>query len=168
MSKLPNTKVTAKVEVIKTSKELKTIEIQATKKLHQITAHKEDIKLSKSQVTKAVKETITLINAQVKLLKTEHPIYAKLPKKKLIALVKGRLDSTEQVINVTCNMMMLGLSIDNTLSLSTMAYLVKSVNNKTMSKSAINRGDKDALAKLIKDNKAKEAVIKAKKLIAKK
>ena len=106
-----------------------------------------------------------LSNTSVKKLRDEDKVYKDAKKSTLVKLIKTRLASKEHVVNTVCDVMILGLNIDNTISLSSMAFIVKCVNNGTFSKAKVNKADKPALETMITNQHKLNRIAIAKKLI---
>jgi len=150
----------------------RTIEADTTKeaqsihdKLESITDAKAVIKTKHDSIKQDVKDVIPMITDYVKKLREEDNIYKDAKKVTLVKLIKLRLASKEHVVNTICDVMILGLNIDNTLPLSSMAFIVKCVNNGSFTKAKVNKADKATLETMITNQHKANRLAIAKKLI---
>jgi len=139
--------------------------IEIFSKLDSITKDKEAIKTKHDNITQNVKDVIPMITAYVKKLREDDKVYKDAKKTTLVKLIKLRLGSKEHVVNTVCDVMILGLNIDNTLSLSSMAFVVKCVSNGSFSKAKVNKADKTTLETMITNQHKANRLAIAKKLI---
>ena len=137
------------------------------KKLHTtleaITNNKVEIKSLINTNTKLISEVLPLINQMITTKREENDTYKQAKKQTLAKLVKIELDSKESVINTALNLVILGLNIDNTLSLSKINQLITLHNKGVITKSFINKSDKEKLTKKLSEiNKAHKLEIATK------
>ena len=121
-----------------------------------ITADKEARKVLNARIKTNVADAFKEITQRIKAKRESDKVYKEATKATLIKLIKLELDSKEDVINTACNVMLLGLSLDNTLSLSTIKYTIKLVKDGRVSKAKVNKLDKEGMQALVKAEKAKD------------
>lgn len=133
--------------------------------LNKVTENKAVIKdlqaANKVLLANAYKHITQLVNDK----RESDKVYKEAKKATLIKLIKAELDSKESVINTACNVMLLGLNLDNTLPLATINYITKLVSNKRISKAKVNKADKEALLKIVAAERVKDKTVTAEKLL---
>lgn len=123
--------------------------------LETITQNKIEIKSLIDTNTKLISEVLPLINQLITSKREENDTYKQAKKATLAKLIKVELDSKESVINTALNLVILGLNVDNTLSLSKINQIITLFNKKVLTKSYINKSDKEKLTKKLSEiNKA--------------
>jgi len=135
------------------------------KELKTITETKAIIAQAKKDNTIRISSAYKHILEDIKAMKLEDKVYAQANKKTLIKLYKLRLTSNEPVLLTACNVMILGLSVDSSHSLSNLNFVISRINKKIFTKAAVNKLDKDGLIDMIKAQKKLEAKVKLELLI---
>lgn len=130
-----------------------------TNKLHTLTSNKVEIHNLQTINTKLISEVLPLLNTEIKALK-ELPIHSETKKATLAKIVKLDLDSKEPIVNTALNIIILGLNIDNTLSLAKINQVITLLNKKVITKNWINKSTKEQIETKLK------AINKANKLLS--
>ncbi len=174
MSKLLNNKIIAKV-----AKQPKNIELTPTAKkvvidkLSLISKQTEEIKKLNVKKTANIREVLTDLRAYSQEVRNSDPIFAKYPKGKLAVIVKFRVESdknTNKIVSTALDLMINRIEIKaiDKLSLSAIQYIIKKILDtkcKKFTASFTKNATEEVLSKAMKEERAKDAMIKAKKLV---
>lgn len=159
----------AKAKAKALTKALKADTTKEAKNIHTTLSHitkaKAVIKTKQTEVRADVKSVIPMINEYVKELRAEDALYSEAKKATLIKIIKARLSSKETVINTVCDILILGLNLDNSLTLTQLKATVKYIHSGVLSKTEVNKATKAELVKKLDVQKSKDAIARAKKLI---
>jgi len=123
----------------------------ALKALH---TNKEAIKALKADNQQLLAVALKSIGGLIKELKASHSNFSSLSKAKLANIVKLHLDTKDIAINVACELYILGLNIDNTLSIAMIKDVIKAVKDDdytSLTKSKVNKADKEKLTEYVRE-----------------
>jgi len=134
--------------------------------LQQIDKNKAKIKELNNENKTLIKDVFPLINAMIKDMREENEVFAKASKKVVATVLKTRLGSSNPLVTLALTLNIEGLNIDNTMSISSIKTLLKMFTEGEISKSSINKSDKETLEDDIKKYKEDTKLLKAIELVS--
>ena len=137
-----------------------------TNKLHTLTTNKETIHTLAAANTGLIRDIFPLLLKKIKIMR-DLPKHKTTKKATLAKELKADLKSEEPIVNVALNLIILGLTLDTTMSLNNIKQIITMFNKEELTKNQINKATKEELIAIIKDANKVKGLAAAKAKIAK-